>query len=58
VIHGTDAAGPHHGGPLLRSARISLADDLSVGFCADAVAVADPETIVRGVESDLAALGV
>jgi diacylglycerol O-acyltransferase len=42
----------------LRVAAISLADDLSIGLCADAVAVADPETIVGGVESDLTALGV
>jgi diacylglycerol O-acyltransferase len=41
----------------LRVAAISLADQLSVGLCADAVAVADPETIAAGIEADLAALG-
>ncbi len=41
----------------LRVAAISLADELSFGLCADAVAVADPETIAAGIAADLAALG-
>jgi diacylglycerol O-acyltransferase len=41
----------------LRVAAISLADELSFGLCADAVAVADPETIAAGIEADLQALG-
>ncbi len=40
----------------LRVAVISLADELSFGLCADAAAVEDPETIVAGIESDLARL--
>jgi hypothetical protein len=36
---------------------ISLADELSVGLCADAVTVADPEMIAAGIDADLEALG-
>lgn len=42
----------------LRVAAVSLADALGIGLCADAVAIADPETIVAGMEADLAQLGV
>jgi hypothetical protein len=41
----------------LRVAAISLPDELSIGLCADAVAVPDPETIASGIEADLAWLG-
>jgi diacylglycerol O-acyltransferase len=41
----------------LRVAAISLADELSFGLCADAIAVADPETIAAGIEADLQTLG-
>jgi diacylglycerol O-acyltransferase len=41
----------------LRVAAVSLSDELSIGLCADAVAVPDPETIASGIEADLALLG-
>jgi hypothetical protein len=40
----------------LRVAVISLADELSFGLCADAEVIEDPQTIVAGIEADLASL--
>jgi diacylglycerol O-acyltransferase len=41
----------------LRVSAMSLADELSFGLCADAVAVDDPQTIADGIDADLVALG-